>query len=48
MEELRFFSLEKLPEEISPPIRPVMRRYVEQRRKFAGGSEEAVIETALS
>ena len=48
VEELRFFSLEKLPEEISPPIRPVMRRYVEQRRKSAGGSEEAVIETALS
>lgn len=43
VEELRFFSLEELPEEISPPIRPVMRRYVEQRRKSAGGSEEASI-----
>lgn len=43
VEELRFFSLEELPEEISPPIRPVMCRYVEQRRKSAGGSEEASI-----
>ncbi|MCI8433209.1 MAG: NUDIX domain-containing protein [Lachnospiraceae bacterium] len=33
VEELRFFSLEELPEEISPPIRPVMRRYVEMRGK---------------
>lgn len=33
VEELRFFSLEELPEEISPPIRPVMRRYVEMREK---------------
>ena len=30
MEELRFFSIDALPE-ISPPIRPVMRRYLETR-----------------
>lgn len=32
-EELRFFALEEMPsmEEISPPIRPVMRRYLEMR-----------------
>lgn len=34
MEELRFFSIDDLPE-ISPPIRPVMRQYVRERRKKA-------------
>lgn len=31
MEELRFFSIDALPE-ISPPIRPVMRAYLAMRR----------------
>lgn len=31
MEELRFFSIDALPE-ISPPIRPVMRAYLEKRK----------------
>lgn len=34
LEELRFFDLSEFPEmnEISPPIRPVMRRYLEMRK----------------
>lgn len=31
MEELRFFSIDALPE-ISPPIRPVIRAYLEKRK----------------
>ncbi|MBQ9264514.1 MAG: NUDIX domain-containing protein [Clostridia bacterium] len=32
IEELRFFSIDALPE-ISPPIRPVIQRYLENRKK---------------
>ena len=36
MTELRFFALEEIPEEISDPIRPVVRRYIEMRKKEEG------------
>lgn len=31
--ELRFFDIPDIPDSISPPIRPVMRRYIESRMK---------------
>lgn len=31
IEEIRFFALEEIPEEISPPIRPVIRQYMKMR-----------------
>lgn len=33
MEELRFFSLEEIPEDISTPTRPVMREYIKRRKQ---------------
>lgn len=33
IEELRFFALEDVPDAISPPIRPVMEKYLRMRQK---------------
>ena len=35
IEELRFFALSEIPDEISPPIRPVMQKYLAMRRREA-------------
>jgi hypothetical protein len=32
MEELRFFALEEIPENISTPTKPVMDRYIQMRK----------------
>ena len=32
VEELRFFALDDIPENISEPIRPVVREYIKRRR----------------
>jgi len=32
MEELRFFSIDKIPDDISVPIRPVIEQYLKNRR----------------
>lgn len=37
IEELRFFSPEEIPDAISPPIRPVIRRYLRMRRGEING-----------
>ena len=35
IEELRFFALSEIPDEISPPIRPVIQKYLAMRRREA-------------
>ena len=33
VEELRFFSVEEIPENLSPPIRPALTKWMEQKRR---------------
>jgi len=35
--EMRYFDLQDLPTEISPPIRPIITKYVEAQQNYASG-----------
>lgn len=39
MSELRFFNISDIPDDISTPVRPVMKRYIESRRKKISATE---------